>query len=736
MADLTPLFSAPPSSDLFGQLLGFVFPDVPPIASTDGARHTAIASGIQDAMGTFLTDLAAVSLLVLSYQVVVGTAETAHQGELLGKKWHTMWSIPRVCYGFAALAPVVKGFCLLQVLVVSVVVLSCNVGNSMWSSFVSGLAAPHGITPPAPATSEVVYKAFKTETCFAGWQALQENTGAGKPAWPGKTQTETSFIYHPISTFYKAMSTLASGDSDSVTGGVTQAQTLTAWDFGPCGVATITNPAGASDAAGQLAKAQISAYEALLKGLQPVAEAVIKAGISGTDGTNFRGGMDSLSDLGDAKNTYDTALGDAVTSFVDDVRSSDMSDFQTAAQSAGWASAGAYYMTIARTNTLIATIAKNLPAMSYQASDIVGQQAKIFQEKVAPLSTAADEVWHEFVLPGGSANLTRAASANASTTGGAAALMKDIGSPDSYLQKAFLSASLSGDDDTYDALQDTVNLGNYLVDAGEVGLGVAVASPALNLVPGGKAVLAGVEAVKSSIGEDMAWAGKAALLAVLMAGIYDAFILPMLPYLHFFFATISVLILAVEGVIAAPIWAFMHVRMDGDELFTGAQSPGYKILFSLFFRIPLTIFGLFFSLLIFDAAIWLQHKTIWPAMQAATADATFGLVGTAVYIVVCTGMTYAIANRSFTMITAVPDRVTRWFGGESAASGDEGHTVNSSVGIIQNKASSVVKGAAGSAVGDKPKSTQKPAPDIPSDSSASTAKTHPAAAAAKELITE
>lgn len=84
-------------------------------------------------------------------------------------------------------------------------------------------------------------------------------------------------------------------------------------------------------------------------------------------------------------------------------------------------------------------------------------------------------------------------------------------------------------------------------------------------------------------------------------------------------------------------------------------------------------------------------------MESATADASFGLVGTVVYMIVITGMTYTIANRSFAMITAVPDRVTRWFSGESAASGDETQLAMANVGSIRGKVQGGVSNAAGMA---------------------------------------
>jgi hypothetical protein len=128
--------------------------------------------------------------------------------------------------------------------------------------------------------------------------------------------------------------------------------------------------------------------------------------------------------------------------------------------------------------------------------------------------------------------------------------------------------------------------------------------------------------------------------SLMAAGIYDAFILPMMPFMHFTFAVMGILILVVEGVLAAPLWAFSHVRMDGDNLFEQTQMAGLQDPVHLLFRIPLTLFGLLFSLLVFDAMIWLLSQTLWPAMAEATADNMFGFLGTIAYVILITGMNY------------------------------------------------------------------------------------------------
>src|SRR5690606_5049182 len=102
-------------------------------------------------------------------------------------------------------------------------------------------------------------------------------------------------------------------------------------------------------------------------------------------------------------------------------------------------------------------------------------------------------------------------------------------------------------------------------------------------------------------------------MAVIAAGAVHAYILPMIPYVMMFFFVASMLLLVVEALVAAPLWAFFHVRMDGDDFVSDVQRPGYMIAFNLILRAPLAIFGLILSLLTFGAMQWFASVTFWPA---------------------------------------------------------------------------------------------------------------------------
>ena len=154
---------------------------------------------------------------------------------------------------------------------------------------------------------------------------------------------------------------------------------------------------------------------------------------------------------------------------------------------------------------------------------------------------------------------------------------------------------------------------------------------------------------------------KAILFMIFGIAIVHLYVLPMFPYVIMTFFVMGMLVLVAEALIAAPIWAFFHVRLDGAEFVDQVQKPGYMIAFNLLLRPTLAIFGLIMSYAIFGAIVWFTNQTFSLAGKSVLIDSS-SIVGVLVMGAIITYIHYQVAIRSFTLITQIPDRVTRWFG--------------------------------------------------------------------------
>ena len=140
-----------------------------------------------------------------------------------------------------------------------------------------------------------------------------------------------------------------------------------------------------------------------------------------------------------------------------------------------------------------------------------------------------------------------------------------------------------------------------------------------------------------------------------------------------------------EALVAAPIWCFMHIRMDGEDFADNVQRPGYAILFNLFLRPAMMIFGLILSLALFGAGIFIINETFQPlSMILMPEDRGLQIVGALVLPILMLFLHYQVALRSFGLISAVPDRVTRWFNASSEGMNEEGDT-RAVVGVINSQ---------------------------------------------------
>ncbi|TNC98663.1 MAG: Uncharacterized protein FD119_134 [Stygiobacter sp.] len=107
------------------------------------------------------------------------------------------------------------------------------------------------------------------------------------------------------------------------------------------------------------------------------------------------------------------------------------------------------------------------------------------------------------------------------------------------------------------------------------------------------------------------------------------------------------------------------------------KSPGYQVMFNVFMRQPMTVFGYAMSMGLFGVMTWFLSKTFIPAAQAAGDGHAVGILGTIVMVVLASYLNYQIAVRSFALITQLPDRISRWWGANGEGLGEDNDSAKS-----------------------------------------------------------
>lgn len=191
-------------------------------------------------------------------------------------------------------------------------------------------------------------------------------------------------------------------------------------------------------------------------------------------------------------------------------------------------------------------------------------------------------------------------------------------------------------------------------------------------------LLGGIAEVFSSLMEVTAFVG-------LTAGFILYYVLPFLPFVYFFFSVGSWIKTLFEAMVAVPLWALAHLRIDGDGLPGEAAANGYFLILEIFVRPILTVSGLVASITIFSAQVRVLNL-IWDLVTTNVSGYSDGDIlatliaedarfkGTPLdqffYTIIYTIVCYMLAIASFKLIDKIPDNILRWAGSGVSSFGD------------------------------------------------------------------
>lgn len=159
-----------------------------------------------------------------------------------------------------------------------------------------------------------------------------------------------------------------------------------------------------------------------------------------------------------------------------------------------------------------------------------------------------------------------------------------------------------------------------------------------------------------------------------MAGVVLYYLLPLFPFIYFFFAIAGWGLSIVEALCAGPIWALGHLRIDGEGMPGPGAVGGYFILFEIFLRPILIVAGLIIGYSVFGAGAYFLStvfdsvtNSLDVSMQTSFLDtAPSGDRGASsgidnfVYTILFTIIVYGLALSCFKMTDKLPDNILRW----------------------------------------------------------------------------
>lgn len=249
---------------------------------------------------------------------------------------------------------------------------------------------------------------------------------------------------------------------------------------------------------------------------------------------------------------------------------------------------------------------------------------------------------------------------------------------------------------------------------------------------GGAIAFAGIGATQIPFIGAASEAASSILLSIatitISMGFMLFYVLPFMPFLYFFFAVGGWVKGTFEAMVGLPLWALAHLRIDGEGLPGEAAMGGYYLIFEIFIRPVLIIFGLLASVVIFGAMVKVLNEIYSlvvvnlsghdgsftslcgkagasPTGGAPSAMSYFrGPIDELFFTIIYAIIVYMIGMSCFKLIDLVPNNLLRYMGANINSYNDmagdiaEGMMLKLSVGtsaVSQQVVGGVIGGATG-----------------------------------------
>jgi conjugal transfer/type IV secretion protein DotA/TraY len=697
-----------PETDLAFHMMREVF-GIPDMFGTL-TNQTAFHKALHVLLNFYNLALLLVAVLVFLYYVIVVVAETAQTGTPFGKRFSHIYAPIRLVIAIGLLVPLNYGLNGSQYITLFSAKMGSGFATTGWTQFNNALDNPAGVenatliaqTKDPDIEGLVEYMAVAV-TCKYGIEEFRPNTKIEKHCVtkkPDKPEELMPVDCNDPGTPLKDVKIMFGEIKESRPDGNGQQEPIP-----HCGIVVqnVTVPMESSDTAGDpgnLLKEYMNLVNLLweMGKLKEMAQIFVDAHANGkTASTSGEGYHPPPEKKIEIYTEVRKKLKEVVQKHYDDARSNADFKMRQEVKDLGWGGAGIWYNRIAQINGAYVTATMSVP---------VGEKWPIVAEHVLNEKKKADSRFRgcKMFEP----NL--ADGKDIEFTGG-----------DGIEKKL---ATLFNDMYGYWTCDKRQNASNFFIDSfisifglnglmsirdsAEVtsGSGASATTKTVEIHPLAKLSALGkglIESAIRSLGYAIGFSAVGGIVGVLsphFGGALDAassifvsvasiglsigfltfYVLPFLPFIYFFFAVGTWVKSIFEAMVGAPLWALAHLRIDGEGLPGKMAVKGYYLIFEIFLRPILTVFGLIGGMAIFTAMAMILNEVFdLVVINTAGVDLTKeddqGLSRhiidvfffTCLYAVIL----YMMAVSSFKMINLVPNSILRWLGESASAFADD-----------------------------------------------------------------
>ena len=176
----------PPSTDVAMTQIASLFG--PAVTAATGFEANANPAVLGETAGYFLVGVFVVSILMALYLVLAGTAQSAHSGEFLGERWHSLWVPLRAVLGWMLLLPLpaLGGLAGIHALLFWVLAIGTGFANKVGlagieSTTADGFVANAATLTAEPLASRLARNTFNALTCVETINRVESIPGGYPP---------------------------------------------------------------------------------------------------------------------------------------------------------------------------------------------------------------------------------------------------------------------------------------------------------------------------------------------------------------------------------------------------------------------------------------------------------------------------------------------------------------------------------------------------------------------------
>lgn len=616
-----------------------------------------LVNGGNDAFGsaisTFNSAILIIGGILATYTILAGTIGTAHDGEMLGKKFSSVWIPIRYSLSTALVLPVLSGgYCIMQQIVIWLSMQGIGLADSVWDSYMQtpGIAANLSISKNTEDKARAL-----AENIFMAQVCVEANKYA-----VSKSDSVLTFAsrYDYAMAYDSAKRTYNFGDQKGIISG---------WTKNDCGEVTFGEKIQNSTVASGPSTSNVGylgpldnlfaptdvqpinqAHEDATKALVVAAQAVAANVVQAAE-------VDSATAA-----TYYQGIDTATIAYLESVRAAanavamSPSDTTKTAHKYGWFMAGAYFMNTVVTNNKITNAIAGVPDSKFSKSAF-NDQAEALQAVGLKVLAAGNPLY------GSAANAINGKKENETSKA-----TEELGYGGRIMNA--ITRGLTAID-LYNLKNDARH---PVIVINEMGNRLQAYWTGMIVTLIGVTAAAGVAAlIKSSIATTVTnvlvivvgFLGLP-IMALAATSFTASYLIPMLPFMMWLGILGGWLIALVIAVIAAPLWAVMHLHPNGDDL-TGRGGNGYMMVLGLLLRPVLAVFGFIAAITISSVMGEFINKVFFQVFSFSQGDGKglgffIGMIaGCAIYVAIM----FSFIKKTFGLMHVIPDELMKWIGG-------------------------------------------------------------------------